>query len=392
MSSDGSQAPGPVVCVVGARPNYMKMAPIVRSLRAHDLRILLVHTGQHYDSAMNERLFADLNMPLPDLNLEVGSGTHAVQTAEIMRRFEPVLDAHRPSCVLVVGDVNSTLACSLVASKKGVPVVHVEAGLRSNDRSMPEEINRLLTDQLADVLYTTERSAHANLAREGIDGARIEFVGNVMIDSLLASLEQAVAPVETLRRAGRDGAILSDRKGYGLVTLHRPSNVDHEEALGRMLSVLREVSVSLPLVFPIHPRCQANIESFGLGDLLASERIVTLPPLGYLEMLGLMAGATLVLTDSGGIQEETTALSVPCITLRENTERPITVEQGTNVLAGCERGQILQAVDATLADGGKRGCLPEYWDGAAAERIASHLGVWLTGRQAADRAGREGDR
>ncbi|HUY02875.1 MAG TPA: UDP-N-acetylglucosamine 2-epimerase (non-hydrolyzing) [Rhodocyclaceae bacterium] len=388
MTIDSSLTLGPVLCVVGARPNYMKMAPIVRALRARGLSILLVHTGQHYDSAMNDHLFADLKMPSPDINLEVGSGTHAIQTAEIMRRFEPVIDAHQASCVLVVGDVNSTLACTLVASKKGVPVVHVEAGLRSYDRSMPEEINRLLTDQLADLLYTTERTAHDNLAREGIAAARIEFVGNVMIDSLLANIAHAVSPSETLRRAGRDDVILGDPNGYGVVTLHRPSNVDQAETLGRLLSVLREVSERLPLVFALHPRSRANIERFGLGDLVVGERIVLLPPLGYLEMLGLMAGAAVVLTDSGGIQEETTALAVPCITLRENTERPITVEQGTNILAGRDRGQILCAVDETLANGGKRGRIPEYWDGHAAERIARHLGDWLICNHAAGYDGR----
>lgn len=388
MIIDNSRALGLVVCVVGARPNYMKMAPIVRALKARGLRILLVHTGQHYDSVMNDRLFADLKMPSPDINLEVGSGTHAIQTAEIMRRFEPVIDAHQPSCVVVVGDVNSTLACSLVASKKGVPVVHVEAGLRSYDRSMPEEINRILTDQLADLLYTTERTAHDNLAREGIAADRIEFVGNVMIDSLLANRDHAVSPAETLRRDGRDNAILLFQNGYGVVTLHRPSNVDHAETLGRLLLVLREVSERLPLVFSLHPRTRDNIKRFGLGKLIEGERIAPLPPLGYLEMLGLMAGATMVLTDSGGIQEETTALAVPCITLRENTERPITVEQGTNVLAGHDRDRILYAVDDTLANGGKRGRIPEYWDGCAAERIARHLGDWLIRNHATGYDGR----
>lgn len=372
----------PVVCVVGARPNYMKMAPIIRALKAQGLPVLLVHTGQHYDAAMNDRLFADLKMPPPDINLEVGSGTHAVQTAEIMRRFEPVMDAHMPSCVLVVGDVNSTLACSLVANKKGVPVVHVEAGLRSYDRTMPEEINRVLTDQLADLLYTTERSAHDNLAREGIAGARIEFVGNVMIDSLLANREHALTPAETLRRNGRDDTVLRSPNGYGVVTLHRPANVDYAELLGPLLSVLREVSEKLPLVFALHPRTRGNIERFGLGDLVVGERIVLLPPLGYLEMLGLMAGAAVVLTDSGGIQEETTALAVPCVTLRDSTERPITVEQGTNILAGRDRDMILRAVDETIANGGKRGRTPEYWDGHAAERIAIHLCDWLVRRHA----------
>lgn len=372
---------GPVICVVGARPNYMKMAPIVRAFKAIGLPVLLVHTGQHYDTAMNDRLFSDLKMPAPDINLEVGSGTHAVQTAEVMRRFEPVMDQHKPSCVLVVGDVNSTLACSLVATKKGIPVAHVESGLRSYDRAMPEEINRILTDQLSDLLYTTERSAHDNLAREGIGAERMEFVGNVMIDSLLANRAHAVAPAEALLREGKDPAVLDHAKGYGVVTLHRPSNVDQKETLEPLLRLLNEISGRLPLVFALHPRTRNNVERFGLGDLLATPGIICLPPQGYLEMLGLMAGATMVLTDSGGIQEETTALSVPCITLRENTERPITIEQGTNILAGCDAKAIMAAAEDILATGGKRGRQPEYWDGHAAERIASHLGGWLLARQ-----------
>lgn len=383
--AEGPELPlGPVVCVVGARPNYMKMAPIVRAFARHvpRLPVVLVHTGQHYDEEMNGRLFADLQLPRPDVNLEVGSGSHALQTAEVMRRFEPVLDRLAPSCVLVVGDVNSTLACSLVAVKKGVPVAHVEAGLRSFDRSMPEEVNRVLTDQISDVLYTTERSAHDNLAREGIAPERVVFVGNVMIDSLLANREHAVAPEETLRRAGRDGALLSHPRGFGVVTLHRPSNVDRPETLAGLLSTLSEVSERLPLVFALHPRTRGNIDKFGLQALIAAERMVLLPPQGYLEMLGLMSRATVVLTDSGGIQEETTALAVPCITLRENTERPITVEQGTNTLTGRDRGLILATVDEILAGGGKRGRTPELWDGRAAERIADHLAGWLVQRYA----------
>jgi UDP-N-acetylglucosamine 2-epimerase (non-hydrolysing) len=303
-----------------------------------------------------------------------------VQTAEVMRRFEPVVDAHRPSCVLVVGDVNSTLACSLVAVKKGIPVAHVEAGLRSFDREMHEEINRVLTDQIADLLYTTEASAHENLAREGVDAARAVFVGNVMIDSLLANRALAVPPRETLRRAGVAPAVLDGPAGYGVVTLHRPSNVDHAETLGPLLAVLREVADRLPLVFALHPRTRANIERFGLADPTAGGRIVMLPPQGYLEMLGLMAGATVVLTDSGGMQEETTALGVPCLTVRENTERPITVEQGTNTLVGRDREALLRGVDEILGGGGKRGRVPERWDGRAAERIADHLARWLLRR------------
>ncbi|MGB8433879.1 MAG: UDP-N-acetylglucosamine 2-epimerase (non-hydrolyzing) [Burkholderiales bacterium] len=374
---------GPVLCVVGARPNFMKMAPIIRALSAQaDLpRPVLVHTGQHYDVSMNDRIFSDLELPRPDINLEAGSGSHAAQTAEIMRRFEPVLDAQQPACLLVVGDVNSTLACSLVASKKGIPVAHVEAGLRSFDRAMPEEINRILTDQIADVLYTTERSAHENLAREGIPAERVHFVGNVMIDSLLTNRTRAPSPAESMRHAGASPAAVEDPAGYGVVTLHRPSNVDRAEALSQALTILRDVGERLPLVCALHPRTQQNIERFGLAHLLDTARLVVLPSLGYLDMLGLMASAKLVLTDSGGMQEETTALGVPCLTMRENTERPITVEQGTNTLVGRDRERILSVVDEIARCGGKRGRVPELWDGHAAERIAEHLARWLVGRE-----------
>jgi UDP-N-acetylglucosamine 2-epimerase (non-hydrolysing) len=375
-------ATGAVLCVVGARPNFMKVAPIVRALAAHNptLPTLLVHTGQHYDADMNDRLFVDLRLPLPDINLEVGSGSHAVQTAEVMRRFEPVLDANNPSCVLVVGDVNSTLACALVAVKKGIPVAHVEAGLRSFDRSMPEEINRVLTDQIADLLYTTERTAHDNLAREGVDASRVHFVGNVMIDSLHANQKFAVSPAETLRRSGIEVPPFARDQGFGVVTMHRPSNVDHRDALEPLLAALRDVSERLPLLFALHPRTRANIACFGLEAQISGTRMVVLPPQGYLEMLGLMSEATLVLTDSGGMQEETTALGIPCLTLRENTERPITVEQGTNTVVGRDPGAISRAVDAILAGKGKRGRVPELWDGRAAERIAAHLAGWLVHR------------
>jgi len=367
--------PGVVMCVVGARPNYMKMAPLLRAFRAHAAlpRPVLVHTGQHYDPMMNGRLFEDLELPRPDVNLEVGSATHAVQTAEVMKRFEPVLDEYQPSCVVVVGDVNSTLACSLVAAKKGVPVAHVEAGLRSFDRAMPEEINRVLTDQIADLLYTTERSAHDNLAREGVPPERIHFVGNVMIDSLLSHRARAVPP-ESLARG---------EKRFGVVTLHRPSNVDSPQALAESLDILHAVAEKLPLVCALHPRTLANVKSFGFTRRLEGARLRVLPPQGYLEMLGLMSAATLVVTDSGGMQEETTALAVPCLTMRDNTERPITVEQGTNTLVGRDRSLILRLVDEILLTGGKRGRRPELWDGRAAERIAAHLARWLAERPAA---------
>jgi UDP-N-acetylglucosamine 2-epimerase (non-hydrolysing) len=375
----GSACGHPVLCVVGARPNYMKIAPLVRAFAREPrlLRPVLVHTGQHYDLAMNERLFADLELPAPDVNLEVGSGTHAQQTAEVMRRFEPVLERYAPRCVLVVGDVNSTLACSLVAVKRHVPLVHVEAGLRSFDRRMPEEINRLLTDQIADLLFTTERSAHENLAREGVPETRVRFVGNVMIDSLRAHLPRAPQPAQVLERAGFPPDRLRHPAGFAVATLHRPSNVDAPRALEECLDILREVSRRLPLVLALHPRTRANLERFGMNAMLLSERIVVLPPQGYLEMLGLMSRAALVLTDSGGIQEETTALCVPCLTLRESTERPVTIDQGTNTLVRRDRVLALSTVDAVLAHGGKRGRTPELWDGRAAERIAAHLAQWL---------------
>ncbi|MBP8276819.1 MAG: UDP-N-acetylglucosamine 2-epimerase (non-hydrolyzing) [Propionivibrio sp.] len=360
----------------------MKMAPVLRAFANHRPAIpaLLIHTGQHYDKDMNDRLFEDLRLPHPDINLGVGSGTHAVQTAEVMKRFEPVVDEHKPSCILVVGDVNSTLACTLVGVKKGIPVAHVEAGLRSFDRGMPEEINRVLTDQVADLLYTTERTALDNLLREGIPAERVHFAGNVMIDSLVANREYARKPADILKGAGFDAGIVARPEGYAVVTLHRPSNVDQKETLQPLLGVLREVSEKLPLVFALHPRTRANVERLGLTPLLSGERIVLLPPQGYLEMLGLMSAARLVLTDSGGLQEETTALGVPCLTMRENTERPITVEQGTNTMVGRDREAILSGVSEILAGGGKSGRIPEFWDGRAAERIAAHLAGWLVAR------------
>lgn len=376
-----AQVIAPVLCVVGARPNYMKMAPILRAFDEHVPTIpwVLVHTGQHYDHAMNERLFSGLRLPTPHHNLEVGSGTHAVQTAEIMKRFEPLVDELKPSCVLVVGDVNSTLACALVAVKKHVPVIHVEAGLRSGDRAMPEEINRILVDRISDRLYTTERSALGNLTGEGVDASWVHFAGNVMIDSLLSSRALAVPPAKTLAEHDIDPALIADGR-YGVVTLHRPSNVDDPEQLKRLAAMLTQAAARLPLLFAIHPRTRGNLEKFGLGALLDNPRIALLPPLGYLEMLGLMSGATVMITDSGGLQEETTALSVPCLTLRENSERPITVEQGTNTVIGADEALFVRSLDDILATGGKRGRVPEYWDGNAAQRIAADLHDWLLQR------------
>ncbi|MGE5522530.1 MAG: non-hydrolyzing UDP-N-acetylglucosamine 2-epimerase [Rhodospirillaceae bacterium] len=367
-----------IVCVVGARPNFMKMAPVMRALRAAapDALLKLVHTGQHYDAQMNAEHFRALHLPRPDVNLDVGSASHAIQTAEVMRRFEPVLDEHRAAAALVVGDVNSTLACALVAAKKGVPVIHVEAGLRSHDRSMPEEINRVLTDQLSELLFITEKHARDNLLREGVSDAGIHFVGNVMIDTLLANLPRAVPPGATLRLHGVDDARFTGN--YALLTLHRPSNVDDAPRLRALLGAIRETSRRLPVVFPMHPRTGAMVERYGMRELLDSACAV-LPPLGYLEMLGLMQRATCVLTDSGGVQEETTALGVPCLTLRDNTERPVTVEEGTNTVVGRDASRIVSAVDEVLCSGGKRGRIPELWDGRASERIAAVIASWLHG-------------
>jgi UDP-N-acetylglucosamine 2-epimerase (non-hydrolysing) len=375
MSSRAAAAP--VLCVVGARPNLMKIAAVIRAMRTATppIPVRLLHTGQHYDSEMNDQFFRALGIPDPDINLEVGSASHAIQTAEIMRRFEPALEQERPAAVLVVGDVNSTLACALVAVKKGIAVIHVEAGLRSFDRTMPEEINRLLTDQISDLLFTTERSALENLMREGVPEKRVHFVGNVMIDTLRYSLKDAVPAAQTLSRYGapENGA----QKAFAVLTLHRPSNVDDPVTLRSLLGAMRDVSSRLPVIFPMHPRTRSKIEQHGLSSMLETRALLTPPPLGYLEMLGLMQAARLVLTDSGGIQEETTALGIPCLTLRENTERPITVDQGTNTVVGNNPARILAAVDDILRSGGKSGRIPELWDGRASQRIVTVLREWL---------------
>lgn len=366
-----------LLCVVGARPNFMKIAPIMAALAEHAprMRVSLLHTGQHYDAVMNHQYFEALDIPAPSINLEVGSGSHAQQTAEVMRRFEPALDASGARAVLVVGDVNSTLACALVAAKRGLPVIHVEAGLRSFDRAMPEEINRILTDRISDLLFTSERGARDNLLKEGIPEQAIHFVGNVMIDTLRQNLGRAVPFRQTVAPEERARCDVAENN-YAVLTLHRPSNVDEPAALRRLLETLNEASERIPILFTLHPRTRAMIEKFELMPLLKRARIVLLPPLGYLEMLGLMKDARMVLTDSGGIQEETTALGIPCVTLRDSTERPITVEEGTNVLAGTGRIDILRAVDAILSYGGKAGRIPQYWDGAAAVRIAHVVRDW----------------
>jgi UDP-N-acetylglucosamine 2-epimerase (non-hydrolysing) len=355
-----------ILNVVGARPNFMKVAPIVAEIarRPEALAHLLVHTGQHYDEAMSDAFFADLGIPRPDLNLEVGSGSHAEQTARVMMAFEPVVLEHRPDWVVVVGDVNSTLAATLVAAKLGVRVAHVEAGLRSRDRRMPEEINRVATDALADLLLTPSRDADANLLAEGVPPERIVFVGNVMIDTLLAHREKARAS-EVLERLGLESG------GYAALTLHRPSNVDDRATLAGIVGALARIGERLPIVFPVHPRTRARIAEFGL-ELPSAIRLVD--PLGYLDFLKLYSESRLVLTDSGGIQEETTALGIPCLTLRENTERPVTITEGTNRIVGSDPERIVAAAEDVL-DGriSLEGRIPELWDGRAAGRIVDAL-------------------
>lgn len=367
---------GPILCVVGARPNLMKMAPLLRAFAGHSdapaMPVRLVHTGQHYDRAMDGQIFEALGLPPPDAHLGVGSASHAVQTAQTMERFEPVLEASAASAVLVVGDVNSSLACALVAAKRGVPVIHVEAGLRSGDWSMPEEINRVLTDRLSAVLFTTERAAERNLRQEGIDPARVHFVGNVMIDSLRRHMPAAGTGRKLLAQLD-GGRKLPSAGPYGVLTLHRPGNVDDARILADLVATLSEAAQRLPMVFAAHPRTLARLESGGLTAALERAAILLVPPLGYVEMLALMQDAALVLTDSGGVQEETTALGVPCGTLRDNTERPVTVEQGTNRLVGRDRARILALVDESLGGIRKQGRVPELWDGHAAERIARVL-------------------
>jgi UDP-N-acetylglucosamine 2-epimerase (non-hydrolysing) len=363
-----------MICtVVGARPNFMKMAPIIQAISRMGLPQVFVHTGQHYDNKMSAVFFDELGMPKPDVYLGVGSGTHAAQTARVMTAFEEVLLEHQPDLVVVAGDVNSTLACALTAAKLHIPVAHVEAGLRSFDRDMPEEINRVLTDHLSDLLFITEPSGQENLLKEGIDPGRMHFVGNTMIDSIHTHLEAALQ-----KSPWTDFDLQPD--SYCLVTLHRPANVDVAETLQEILSALEEIGHSWPILFPAHPRTSQRISQWGLS----ARNIRFVPPLGYLDFLGLMARARLVLTDSGGIQEETTALGVPCITIRENTERPVTIEQGTNQLAGTRRAGILAAVEKLPAAGAGEepaARIPELWDGQAAERVAAVLGRWLEARK-----------
>jgi UDP-N-acetylglucosamine 2-epimerase (non-hydrolysing) len=377
-------SPSKVDCIVGTRPNFVKIASILRALRTRDsLAPRLIHTGQHYDVTMNSTFFHELAIPAPDINLEVGSGTNTQQTARIMMALEPVFLAGRPDLVLVVGDVNSTMAAALVAAKLDIRIAHVEAGLRSFDRTMPEEINRLVTDRLSDLLLTTERSAMENLAREGIPSDRVSFVGNVMIDTLHACVARAVPAQATFAEADANaGFIAAAERGFGFVTLHRPSNVDDPEALKGLLEALVHISKSLCLVFPVHPRTKGVVAAAGLEALIEPEHILTTPPLSYLRALGLMREASLAITDSGGVQEETTALGVPCLTVRDNTERPATIDDGTNTLVGTSPHALVTAAENILKTGGKRGRIPALWDGHAAVRIADQIEAFVRGSAA----------
>lgn len=358
-----------ILSVVGARPNFMKVAPIIRAMQshAHPFESVLVHTGQHYDVRMSDSFFSDLALPAPDYNLEVGSGSHAAQTGAVMARIEPVLQDVRPDLVLVVGDVNSTLAAALTAKKLNQRVAHVEAGLRSHDRTMPEEINRLATDAISDDLFTTDRLADENLRREGHSADKVHFVGNVMIDSLLAALPRA-------RAIGSADAMGLPEGAYGVLTLHRPANVDDPAKLAEILDAILDATGDLPIVFPAHPRTAEKLKALPqVQAAAAAGRLTIVEPMGYLEFLSLITTARIVLTDSGGLQEETTVLGVPCVTLRENTERPITLENGANRLAGVTRAGIMAAVGAALAQGRQAFPAPERWDGRAAERIVQTL-------------------
>jgi UDP-N-acetylglucosamine 2-epimerase (non-hydrolysing) len=353
-----------ILNIVGARPNFMKIAPIHREMKKYaSLNPLLLHTGQHYDEKMSKLFFQDLNLPEPDVYLGVGSGTHTEQTARIMLAFEKVIETHRPDLVLVVGDVNSTAACSLVAAKMQVKIAHVEAGLRSFDRAMPEEINRMITDMLSDFLFVTEKSGLENLKREGIPDSKVHFTGNVMIDSLIFFLEKA-----------KESSILSDlhinNDPYTLVTLHRPSNVDVKKNLARLISVFETIAKNGKIIFPMHPRTKKMMHAFDLaGRAAAIENLIIIEPIGYLDFMQLMQQARLVLTDSGGIQEETTYLQIPCLTIRENTERPVTTESGTNQLLGSDPHKITDAAQKIFSGDIKKGKIPDLWDGHAAERI-----------------------
>lgn len=358
-----------VITVAGTRPNFVKIAPLIKEIGRHkEVEHVFVHTGQHYDKQLSKLFFRDLKIPKPDINLEVGSGSHALQTGEVMVRFEKILHQIKPDLVVVVGDVNSTLACALTAKKLGIRVAHVEAGLRSFDMSMPEEINRVMTDRIADFLFTTEETANKNLMHEGIDKSKIFFVGNVMIDSLLGHREKA----KSSRIIGRLGI---EKKNYAVLTLHRPSNVDNEDMFSKILDIIGEIQKSIRVVYPMHPRSNGSMAKYKLLEKAKAMKNLTLTePLGYIDFLCLMDNSRLILTDSGGIQEEATVLNVPCITLRNNTERPVTVEQGTNLIVSTDKTKVLDKAMGVIKGKIKVGNkTPELWDGKAAQRIVEAL-------------------
>ena len=357
-----------ILNIVGARPNFMKIAPIQRQMNKNpNLEPLLIHTGQHYDEKMSKLFFEDLELPRPDRYLGVGSGTHAQQTAKIMIEFENIVAEEKPDLVLVVGDVNSTAACSMVAAKMGVKIAHVEAGLRSFDRSMPEEINRIVTDALSDFLFVTEKSGLENLRKEGVADHKVFFTGNVMIDSLVYFLEKAKSS-DIVNKLNLNGT------PYALVTLHRPSNVDIKENFEKLLQAFSVIEREISIIFPIHPRSRKMLDNFGLMNRInAMENLILLDPIGYLDFMKLMHDAKLVLTDSGGIQEETTYLGIPCITMRENTERPVTLDVGTNVLVGSDTDKVIEEAQKVINGRVKKGQIPKLWDGKAAERIVEIL-------------------
>jgi UDP-N-acetylglucosamine 2-epimerase (non-hydrolysing) len=370
-----------IYLVAGARPNFMKIAPIVRALQAQAqseqrLSYKIIHTGQHYDREMNDVFFEELGIPQPDVFMAAGGGSHAQQTAKIMVGFEELCQNERPAAVLVVGDVNSTLACSIVAKKLNIPVAHVEAGLRSGDMSMPEEINRLVTDSISDWFFVTEPAALEHLRREGKPDSAVHYVGHVMVDNVLyqadklAHTDTSSFETSAFKQARQDAG-----QRYGVVTMHRPSNVDDQETFSRIAGALKEIAGELPLIFPVHPRTRANIEKFGI-DL--GPNITLAGPQAYMAFLNLWKDAAVVLTDSGGLQEETTALGVPCVTIRENTERPVTVDEGSNVLAGTDPAVIMAEARKILRGEGKQGRRPHLWDGKAAERIVAVLATELS--------------
>jgi UDP-N-acetylglucosamine 2-epimerase (non-hydrolysing) len=360
---------GKICLVGGARPNFMKIAPIIRAIKKNldKMSYMLVHTGQHYDHEMSDVFFDELGIPAPDFYLEAGGGSHAEQTAKIMVGFENVCRKEKFDWVVVVGDVNSTLACSIVAKKEQLRVAHVEAGLRSRDWAMPEEINRVVTDSISDLFFVTEKAGELNLRQEGKDQEQVKFVGHVMIDNLFYQLKK----LENCNKDSFQSTTLKDKyKDYAVLTLHRPSNVDNQESMQSIFNALEEVSTKIPIIFPVHPRTKANIAKF---NVQLNDNFVITKPLPYMDFLNLWRDAKIVLTDSGGLQEETTALGIPCLTLRNNTERPITIEQGTNILVGTSHDDIVRAAKQVLDGKAKNGRIPELWDGKAAERIVDHL-------------------